>query len=381
MNEIHRTIEYTYVLLSHTDEDTFLSLEDLELIGAYKRKYVPFSAFFATMMSYPVLRVADENDRTNATLALLAAILSIKVLDNINDDLHTIEEAVESLDFQGRAFLDEEFSYKTERNVIARAENWTYLMARWTYDILYSSADCRSHSFELYKKDMCKYIAGQKESFYQRLEPENQLLPRSLGDYLSSTCEKGIGNIWFDMAFCFYEKNNGLLDHRQSKVASGIKYAMALAYKSFLLYDDVSDLRDDLLHHIVNSAVLYAADHQLLSLDIAFENVDKTVLRLEKTGVLRDVMHLGDLIFLKAMQSLEAVRETYSGSMDIDAILFGLRVLRVFTMRKWILDEKSLDSFSALTRSFYSSDKIMDTIPARLLGYEKFLDSPDIIFH
>ncbi len=375
LNQIHKATEKTRILLSQARGSEFSSLEDLQRIGVYKPKYIPYSTFFAVISSYPTLKkVAPEADLADAILAKVSGVLSIKVLDNINDDLHTIEQAAESLDYQEKAFLEKAFYYRSGCDPIVRAENCTYLMARWNYGILSEIADSCSLSYKVFKEDMHTYISGQKESFYQRMDAENKRIPQDLKEYLSSTCEKGIGNIWFDVDLCYYEKNNGGFNDQEFEMASNIRKGMELAYKSALLYDDVSDLRDDLAHRIVNSVVLYAADHGLLTLDEACRDIDTTMLKLEKAGVLRDIIHLGDLMFLKSIRHLEAIKKATNKSIDIDGISFGFRVLRAFTMRKWIYRERSITSIGALARSFHSSDKLSRSIPERLLAYEEYIE-------
>lgn len=376
LGQIRNAVDKTHGLLLSVQKPEFPALEDLTRIGAYKEKYVPYSAFFSSISSFPVLeKVCSQADLADTILGKVFCIMSIKVLDNLNDDTHTIEQALRSLDLQKRAFLEEDFPYRQEPDIVSKAENWTYLMARLTYEYLSQIKRSSPSSYRLFRKDMNKYIAGQKESFYQRADEGNTHLPRNLAEYLSSTCEKGIGYIWFDMDLVSYEAGRGELDDREKRMASIVRDAMGLAYKSALLYDDVSDLRDDLTHKIVNSVVLYAVDQGVLGLDEFWKDQDTTILKLEKAGVLRDVMHLGDLVFLRAMHNLEDGNTCFRDIIDVDGIAFGFRVLRAFTMRKWVMRERSLTSLGALARSFYSSSRLKRSIPSRLLEYEEFIES------
>jgi hypothetical protein len=83
--------EHTLVTLLRGPD--LASYEEMLELGVMKKKYIPYSAYMAAISAYPLLsRVASQKQLLSTILAKMALILSIKVLDNINDTFHTTEE-------------------------------------------------------------------------------------------------------------------------------------------------------------------------------------------------------------------------------------------------------------------------------------------------
>lgn len=348
-----------------------LGIRELEQMGLYKKKYPVYATYLAAISSYPILyKVGDDVDLTASIFAKVASILSIKVLDNINDTIHGYEEAVQSLVKHEESLTNGEFTYDHSNDLVEKAENTTYHMARWTYDTLRKYVDDSQHSFALYKNDIHKYMAGQRDSFRQKVF-DTYRHSLSLSEYLMKISEKGIGNIWFDIDLCIFEKKLGGISKYHNKIVQSIKTGVDFVYKSVLLYDDVSDLRDDLQQKIVNSVILYGADQGYCSLDDVEEDRNELIHRLEKANALQDVMHLGDLVFLKGMEHLHKAAEFSDGTIDLGALTFNLKILRLFTMRKWIIENKNLNNIKVSLKYFYDWGKNSSSIPAHILTYAK----------
>jgi len=375
LSKIQEVLQKTNVNLAKIDEDkNCLPIRKLEQMGLYKRKYPIYAAYLAAISSYPMLyKVGDEDDLTASIFAKTASILSIKVLDNTNDTLHDYDQAVQSLIKHEEALVDENSTYNSSNELIAKAENSTYLMARWTYDTLRKYVDDHQYSFRLYKDDIRNYMAGQRYSFYQKMFNRDNPQSISLNEYLAKVTNKGIGSIWFDIDLCVYEKKYGPPTGDHIKLIQHVKRSMEHLHKSTLFYDDASDLRSDIEEKIVNSVVLYGVEQGYCSVEDVEKDPNGLVRKLEKTRALRDIIHLGDLIFSKGIYHLHKAEEFSDGTIDIEALKLNLGILRAFAMRKWIIEQKNLECIKASLRSFYKLEKIFNSIPAHILSYENAL--------
>jgi len=95
--------------------------------------------------------------------------------------------------------------------------------------------------------------------------------------------------------------------------------------------------------------------------------------KLEKSKVVEDTIKLADVVFLKGVDQL-AKAKTYSLDwIDIDALMFTASLLRMFNLRKWVLETKDFRSINLFLKSFDEFESLKDGIPDYIFAYEKFL--------
>ena len=82
----------------------------------------------------------------------------------------------------------------------------------------------------------------------------------------------------------------------------------------------------------------------------------------EKSDAVEEAIHLADLLFLKGVEKMTKAKE-YMDQIDIDALIFNARILRIFNLRKWVLHEKSIKSLQAFLLSFDDFGKLKASIP------------------
>ncbi|NIM44561.1 MAG: hypothetical protein GTN80_02490 [Nitrososphaeria archaeon] len=353
---------------------SYLSYEVLRELGLLKEKHIYYASYLAAVSSFPILYQVDDEDITDAMLAKMAFVLSIKALDNISDQLHTFDQAVKAMQKYDVALTSEIFDIESEcKGEISRAQNTTFLIARWTYDIIARSIDKSLDMFRAYIDDAHKFDDGQISSMYQKVDGKTGEVPDiTVKDYLKTISEKSVGALWLDIDLCFYEKNfevQGMERKGIELYRKGIDYV----YKSSLIYDDAQDIIPDLEDNIVNIAVLQGAERGACSIDDVKTLTPRALAqKLEKNGSIMDTIYLADLVFLKGIDYLIKAKN-YLKRIDIDATVFGSRFLRAFNLRKWTLKRKNLHSTYIFLASFDRFDSIKASIPSHVLEYGKYL--------
>jgi hypothetical protein len=58
---------------------------------------------------------------------------------------------------------------------------------------------------------------------------------------------------------------------------------------------------------------------------------------------------------------------------DIDALLFTASLLRMFNLRKWVLETKDFRSINLFLKSFDEFENLKEGIPDYIFAYEKYL--------
>ncbi|MEM4297077.1 MAG: hypothetical protein QW815_01755, partial [Nitrososphaerota archaeon] len=183
------------------------SYDELVEAGIMKRKYIIYSAYMATLSSYPLLaRVAGLRGTVSTILAKMTLITSIKMLDNLNDTLHTREEAANSLERQTEAMAKGVFTPVEGEDLKTRAENSSLLLStlihRWI-----STATPRAHRMRrIFLDDLRRYMDGQRQSFSQRSFGDREQL--DIYTYLRCVNEKSIGRIWVGLDLCMLEHSS-----------------------------------------------------------------------------------------------------------------------------------------------------------------------------
>jgi hypothetical protein len=359
------------------DDPLFMSQEELKRRRLLKQKHLVYASYLAAMSSYPMLyRAAPPRDIALSSFAKASSVTATKVLDNINDQVHSFERAVNSLRRFDAALTESHFTFADANgDEVAKAENSSFMMARWAHDILADNVHPDSEMYRIYVSDIHKATEGQLASLRQKIGERRfeGYSGMSIGDYLRVISEKGVGGIWINIDLCFYEKNQGKLDGEERKAIESIRKGLDYIFKSTLIYDDVSDLTIDLRDSIVNSVIMLGIEQGSCSMeDVRSSSPGEVVKRLERSGVVRNTIHLADLVFLKGIEHLERARAA-SENMDIGASIFNARLLRAFNLRKWLMRTRHPRDMRVLMRSFGTLRGLRSAIPEYILSYERFL--------
>lgn len=302
------------------------SYDELVEAGIMKRKYIIYSAYMATLSSYPLLaRVAGLRGTVSTILAKMTLITSIKMLDNLNDTLHTREEAANSLERQTEAMAKGVFTPVEGEDLKTRAENSSLLLStlihRWI-----STATPRAHRMRrIFLDDLRRYMDGQRQSFSQRSFGDREQL--DIYTYLRCVNEKSIGRIWVGLDLCMLEHSSVGLD---DEIINGLRESFDYLFKSCNIYDDVADLDVDMAGGIWNSVVYLGIDRG--------EIKPGGKISLGRS-LLRDTVRLGDLHYLNAVECVKRVGRVLG--FDMGGLLKCFMVLRYFVMRKWFFRSKN----------------------------------------
>ncbi|MEM3737188.1 MAG: hypothetical protein QXJ75_03765 [Candidatus Bathyarchaeia archaeon] len=369
MNAIDRVIKGFETKLEETKRHPYISADTLNSMRIFKVKYYTYAAFLAALSSYPILgSVATEEHIYASIFAKTAMVASIKLLDNINDSFQSFNEAVESQVRYQRALATGILPSEAEEDLgwVSRAENTAHLIASWAHGLI-ASACSKSKMFNLFLDDLYEYIDGQIASFCQRRD-RYSVDTMSLNDFLHKVSSKCFGKIWVDIDFCFLEKSVEELDANEEEAALLVNRSLDLIFKSLLFYDDVTDFDEDVKNHIINSTMILGIDLGKISAEELFGDKDVLHTKLESKGVFNDAFALGNILYLKGVECLVEAKK-YTRLMDIDALIFCARVLRLFLLRKTFLNGNGLD-LRMIIRSLEPLAKLKASIPEYLKAYE-----------
>ena len=361
-----------------TVSNLFLDLKTLQLTKLLKSKHHFFASYISSISSFPILYRVAPNSISASIFAKTSSSLSVKLLDNVNDRIHSVNQAVNSLRQIDAAFTNSEFEFEISKKIddTALAENTAFLLARWTYEILNTNVSPRSEMFRAYCEDVHTMIGGQLSSLKQKIE-ENDIpasTKLSIEDYLKMTVEKGIGTLWGNIDLCFYENNREYIDDKEKVGIDILKNGIDYVFKSTLIYDDVSDLIPDLNEDIINIVVILGVERGLCDIDDV-KKLDPKVLmnKLGKSKAIEDAIKLADVVFLKGIDQLQRAKTYSMDWIDIDALLFAARLLRMFNLRKWVLETRDFTNISLFLKSFDEFENLKEGIPDYVFAYEKFL--------
>ncbi|MEM4303374.1 MAG: hypothetical protein QW470_04805 [Candidatus Caldarchaeum sp.] len=302
--------------------------DELLELGVMKKKYIPYAAYMATISTYPLLvYTASKSQILSTILAKMALILSIKVLDNINDTYHSLEEAAQSLDRQAKAIANGEFHVLEGTDIVKKAENSCLLMGLLVNYWLRNKVPNANITRKLFLLDLKKYIEGQCSTFKQ--QDKDARVSLSIYDYLRAMNEKGVGRVWVGLDLCMLE-NTSLKTSQDYRVVIPIRKAFDYIFKSSNYYDDVADLEADLKAGIWNSVVYLGKDLRLIaSPQDAVKN----------NALKRYTIRLGDLHYLMGLQFLNQASKHIA--FRCSSLKASMHVFRYFTVRKWLLKSKN----------------------------------------
>jgi hypothetical protein len=318
--------------------------------GLLKEKYWRFGIFMAAATSLPVLyTVVGEEELVQAVCAKASVSTSAKLLDNLNDMVHTYTQAVRSLSDYKSALAQGTY-IPNGTSDITRAECSAHEIASWVHTIMLARGNgppC--------KKDIELLVAGQIAS----LQHKRGDYP-SMKTYLSQVCERSIGNMWIDVDLNFLNQDR----------SSSLKKGNGYIFKSYLLYDDVQDIREDIKTNSVNSALILGMEQGLLcEKDIIPEKTEVIVQKLEEAGIFWDILSLGDLVFL---EGLEAVSQCDS-AIDRKGLAASLGMIRMFTMRRTLQRERSITVLKAFLADGKKLTRVKETAPDHIQDLTKYV--------
>jgi hypothetical protein len=321
---------------------------DALLERAYmKEKHWVYAILMATMESLPLLyQKCTKEEILQSVLAMNWLGTSSKLLDNLNDEIHTVEQALDSLENYLRALTSGRYEMKAD-SPVQMAESSACEMASWIYHCL----DYDSPAFPLYRTDCCTLVEGQISS----LEHKSAEWP-SLEDYVGDVAEKSIGDVWIDIDLCQFDE----LDKDLFLVKKGNEYI----FKSSLVYDDVQDITEDIQTESVNSAVLLALERDIITAaDLEQSPPAEIVVLLERSGILNDIIYLADAFFLKGVLTF---LEAESSWVDKKGLLYSFRLVRLFNLRKLLLLKKDMRTLKKVLESFSDFQSLQMTIPEEM---------------
>ena len=321
---------------------------DLLLEKMYmKKKHWVYAILMATMESLPLLyKTCTREEILQSVMAKNYLGTSSKLLDNLNDEIHTVEEALNSLENYLNALTTGVYERKVN-SPVEMAESSACEIASWIYHCL----DYDSPAFQLYRKDCRNLVEGQVQS----LEHKNSEWP-SLADYANYISEKSIGDVWIDVDLCNFDE----LDADLLAVKKGNEYI----FKSSLVYDDVQDIIEDIETKSVNSAVILALERGVIT-EEDLEGIEPAAIvgLLEQHGILDDIIHLADAFFLKGVYTF---MEVEAPCVDMKGLLQSFRLVRLFNLRKLMMVKKDIKTLKKVIESFSDFRTLKDSIPEEM---------------
>jgi len=345
----------------------YLDGEKLKKLKFLKEKYYIYGTYLAATSTFPILHNIGISECIRSIFAKTAAVASAKMLDNINDQWHRVDDAIISLEIYDRALSKEDFELNdcSRNETLRRVENSAFTIAHWAYQIL-SCHTMDTHFFKIYKQDVHTFVDGQVDSLRQRIDYPREI-NINLKRYLKNVVEKSWGKIWLDYDICFYERSEGELDQWGRKAVEHIRIGSDYLFKSCLMYDDISDLREDINQGIINSVILLGIEDGACSEDDL--NGTEMVKKIEKSEVMGKAIQMADLLFVKGVEEIKKAK-AYTERIDTNALIFNARLIRIFALRKWAL-KMNTKGMSACLRSFDTIEGLKARISDRILEFEK----------
>ena len=312
--------------------------------GYMKEKHWIYAIFMAAAESLPLLyRQRPREDILHSILAKASLGASSKLLDNLNDEIHTQKEAYRSLENYLSALTTGTYEKKLA-SPVERAESSACEMASWMYYYL----DHDAEAFTVYVQDCSTLVEGQVMS----LKHKDSEWP-SLRDYVESIAEKSIGDVWIDVDLCQFT----VLDESLLTLKKSNEYI----FKSSLVYDDVQDIFEDIQTKSVNSAVILGIERGIISPDDLVERSPSELVDLLKaSGVLTDIVHLADALFLKGVTLLMDVDSSH---IDMKGLLQSFRLVRLFNLRKLLMMNRDFWTLKQVLASFSDFGYLQDQVP------------------
>ncbi|MGD2250823.1 MAG: class 1 isoprenoid biosynthesis enzyme [Candidatus Methanofastidiosia archaeon] len=313
-----------------------MSYQNLVKNQYLKEKYCIFGIFMAAATSLPVLyKRVSHKELVDVVCGKASVCISAKLLDNLNDKIHAYAEALDSLVRYEHALGNGHYTPHCSCPV-EKAENAAHEIATWANSAV--SGD------RIFTHDVNTLVQGQVASLQHKISEYP-----SMKEYLTNVCERSIGNVWIDVDL-------STLGESDPELKKGNDYI----FKSYLIYDDVQDIKEDLKTNSVNAAVILGLNQGLFTEDdIQNGCVTKSMNSMEKAGIFEDLLWLGDVVFAKG---LEIITECDTW-IDNNGLAAGLGMIRMFNIRRTLKRKKSLDVLTRFLADHRKLKKVKHTAP------------------
>jgi len=355
---------YEHMLHNLSKNPLCLNYDRLLELGYMKRKHWVYAAYIGLISSLPVLyKVSSYDNIIRAAIAKTSFGTSVKLLDNLNDNIHELDVALTSLRNLLSAYTRGMYEPNIDReDEVARAENSAFEIGTWIYTMLNANGSKSDDTFEIYVKDVRKLIMGQIDSLSHKDRKRDEL--PTIKDYMEYILEKNIGDVWFDIDLCFFENGLGGLTSDEMTALMLVKQGVSLVFKAAGLYDDVVDAYEDIMSNSVNSAILLAIERGLLSYDdLHVIEPTKTFKILSKARIFDDIIKLGDAMHMAGLNMIkEGLKHPVGQLIDGDALLNICNFIRLFSIRKYLIREKKIRQSLAFIRSPNSSTTLPEDL-------------------
>jgi len=176
-----------------------------------------------------------------------------------------------------------------------------------------------------------------------------------------------------DIDLCFLENELRHIRIDEARSLQLVKKGCSLVYKSSLIYDDAQDLSVDIVDGAINSAILLGLESGRLNRqDLIQKSPENVVKDLYKKGVIFETLKLADLIFLKGLRMIDKASENSENLIDWTGLDKSLRFVRLFNLRKIMMQKKKYQIFNLLISSFGDLEKIDSDIPDSIRYLERY---------
>lgn len=336
-------LRYEKDLLALSTTSSYLGYTDLLERGFLKEKHWRFGVFMATATSLPILYRKTDYENILMAIGTKTSIgASAKLIDNLNDTIHSYDEAIASLTRYESALQNGIYDIQ-DRSDVLLAEGTAHEIARWAYRSLPFPSD-------QYRDDVTTLIQGQTAS----LQHKKTSYP-SMKEYLSHICERSIGNLWIDVDLNYITE-----DIPSKEEETMLKNGNDYIFKSYLIYDDVQDIYEDLFTNSVNSALILAMEQGILTeSDIETGNTETIIEQLDVSGIFSHLMVLGDLIFLKGLEIISQCNNPIDGG----GLVASLALIRMFNIRKVLRRERNVHMLTTFLANYRKLKKIKNAAP------------------
>lgn len=304
-----------------------MSAAELMKLGALKKKDYTWDLYLAAITSLPILyRVAERGMLEKAILAKTASIVGLRALDKINDQFHTTEEAVNSLQRYQTAVIGENLELNPECSRLGIAENAILKLSRWSFEWMRGLQGSRS--WNQYVHDIRDLIGSKIQPLEQPFNSQRPSL--NFESYLNTMTKVNIWRVWMDIDFCFYEDVVGEPHQYMDKLKRGTDYLN----KSILLYYDVVELQEDMRFKTVNSVMLYALENGALKIEDMTSKRPREIYRvLMNSGAVAWNLKMGRHMFQEALNSFKKVADEYT---DVDGLIHNTQIIRIMLLRNFL---------------------------------------------
>ncbi|MEM3437974.1 MAG: hypothetical protein QXP55_05555 [Nitrososphaerales archaeon] len=339
-----------------------------------KDKHWIYAAYIATITSLPLLyKVCNDQKTLMAILAKISFGNNVKLLDNLNDEIHDASQALESLKNWLSAHIRGEYNHqKLSSDDVARAENSAFKMGTWVFNAVSSCRFNAPQMYETYVKDAIKLVDGQINSIKHKEDKKGKL--PSLKDYIIKISEKSIGDLWIDIDLCFFKNELKSLDNRQERAIESIKFGNSLIFKSCLFYDDVQDIYEDLSTKSINSSIILAIEKGIISYnDLKDISAKDMVKKLKENGILMNIVRLADLFFITGIEAIYSMDNSLDEFLDKKGLIQSYKLLRMFLIRKIVNMNRDYESLKLFLSSLGNLERIKMAIPDDIMELKRYI--------